>query len=287
MKTHKILTSSALALVAQLGVANAGVFVIENFNALDPTTDTTGSGALGGQGQLEDITGTTWSGANSNSAPLQTRVSDAVAGDRNVRILASGGANDLLITSKTFSAQTQADEFSFFFNLESWGTDNAGAGNANSGRLELGVRNSTSGDTIFGYEMLTGFNKNDQFRSFVYDYTGSGRTEINDSQNGTGGTLVLGSTVGSLGFSYDGAGGMTLNVYSGANLTGTLLQTETGPTLGNNFSADSIYIRQSATAAIRAIDVQVDDLSIVAVPEPSTSVFLGLGGLALILRRRK
>lgn len=58
-----------------------------------------------------------------------------------------------------------------------------------------------------------------------------------------------------------------------------------------SFTADSLSTTlsfvENASSASGTSDVFVDTVSITAVPEPSSAALLGLGGLALILRRRK
>jgi len=268
-------------------VAQAATIFVENFDNLDPTTDTTGPGStiLGGQGQLEDITGSTWSGLDTDTGNLQTRVIPDAAGDRNLNIRThAAAATPQINNTATFTAQDQAAAFGFYFNLESWGTDNNGAGNDKyAGRTEIGVRDST-GNNVFGIEMQSGFNAATTVRTRLWDYTSGTRTVLLD----VGGTTV-GGNVGSIGFAYDGAGNIVLTVFAGADQTGVTIQTVAG-TVANNFSADSLYIKasQNNTAKTRVQNIQVDDLTVITpIPEPATLGLIAVmaGGLLFVRRR--
>jgi len=265
--------------------AQAATIFVENFDNLDPTTDTTGSGStlLGGQGQLEDITGSTWSGLDTDAGNLQTRVLGT--GDRNLNLYThAAAATPQINNTATFTAQDQAAAFGFYFNLESWGTDNNGGGIDNfTGRTELGVRDST-GSNVFGIEMQSAFNKPDQVRTRLYDYTSGTRTALLDV-----GGIIVGGNVGSIGFAYDGAGNIVLTLFAGADQTGVTIQTVAG-TVANNFSADSLYIKaaQNNTAKTRVEYLQVDDLTVITpIPEPATLGLIAVmaGGLLFVRRR--
>jgi hypothetical protein len=70
-----------------------------------------------------------------------------------------------------------------------------------------------------------------------------------------------------------------------------LLYTTTVAASGDDFydatAKDSLLNYQMIMGGDGAMTATVDDFGVVAVPEPSTTALLGLGGLALILRRRK
>ena len=283
----KIKLVVGLVFATAVAVQAAPIFV-ENFDNLDPTTDTTGSGStiLGGQGQLEDITGTTWGGRDTNGGNLQTRVIPDAAGDRNLNIRTHSDATTPQINNTaTFTTQDQASAFGLYFNLESWGTDNNGAGNDKYlGRTEIGVRNS-AGANVFGIEIAGKYlDATSMFMSF-YDYTSGTRTQIGGESN-----KIKGGGIGSIGFAYDGAGNMILTAYDGADQTGNVLMTTTGATSGSAFSADSIYIMAAAnnTGKARIQNIQVDDITVTAIPEPATlgMVILMGGGLFYARRRR-
>jgi hypothetical protein len=272
-------------LFATAVVAQAATIFVENFDNLDPTTDTTGPGStlLGGQGQLEDITGTTWSGLNTDTGNLQTRVLGT--GDRNLSLYThAAAATPQINNTATFTAQDQATAFGFYFNLESWGTDNNGGGIDNfTGRTELGVRNST-GNNVFGIEMQSAFNKPTEVRTRLWDYTSGTRTALLDV-----GVTTVGGNVGSIGFAYDGAGNIVLTLFAGVNQTGATIQTVAG-TVANNFSVDSLYIKasQNNTAKTRVDYVQVDDITVITpIPEPATLGLIAVmaGGLLFVRRR--
>jgi len=275
----KIFVRVFFTLCTQLSVVNAKTLYVENFDHLDPKTDTAGSGELGGPGQLEDIQGTTWSGADTDFGYFQTRVIGTK--DRNLQIYTHAtGILPQLTTSPIFTPQHQTNSFTFYFNLESWGTNNRGAGNdGTNGRLELGLHDSTASRNIFGIEMGVRFKTPSEFRTYIYDYTTGERIKICDTQQNKMGTgmFVSGSKVGSIALSYNGARQITLTVYSGTNLTGTVFQRVTGITSGQPFSADSFYIRPSTkiVGKPRTEHVRVDDLTItdqVLTPTPPTAI---------------
>ena len=256
----KICTWAVAAFCVQLGVASAATIYVENFASLDPSTDTNGTGSaiLGGQGQLEDITGTTWSGLNTNTGNLQTRVTT----NQTLSLYAQMDATMPQInTSAVFTPQDQSTPFHFYFNLKKWGTNNAGAGHEKAGRAEIGVRDSTTNTNVFGIEMMSIYNNKTQVHTYLWDYTGGTRTIIAD----TGKTTVAGGSVGSIGFSYDGVSNITLNVYAEENEGGTVLQTVTTNLSGSAFSADSFYIKTSQGVASnpnKVLRIEVDDLTV-------------------------
>ena len=267
-------------LFAATVVAQAALFV-ENFDGYDPTTDTdgTGSSTLGGQGQLEDITGTTWSGADTDAGNLQTRVEGT--GDRNLSIYTHSGTALPQLNSSTFTAQDQTDAFSFYFNLENWGI------NQQYARVEIGVRDSVSGNNVLGIDMLTASaNNTTQMNIWLWDYTSGTRANGGAGERTT--STVNATTVGSIGLAYDGAGNILITAFSGANQTGTSLRTITTTVDTANFSADSMFIRasQGNTSKNRIINVGVDDLTVI--PEPATlGMILLMGGGLLFARRRR
>jgi len=284
MKTHKILTVSALALAAQIGIAGAMIVVVEDFDSLDPTTDASGagSGTLGGQGQLEDITSTTWSGNDSDTADLESRVLGT--GDRNVRLRGTNATFDRLVTSSTFAVQNETVAFSFFFNVEGY------VNGVRAGRLQLGLRNSVTDRNVFGFEFLDRYNSTTTMQMNAYEWDGLGNANVNATEI-TGFSLgqYAGTGIGSIELAYDGVDTLSYSVYAGANRTGTVLTTDSGVISLTSFEVDSLFIQQTQAVAsnTRYLDITVDDLSVDIVPEPSTGALLGLAGLALILRRRK
>jgi len=229
--------------------------IIEDFNILDPTTDTNGTGALGGQGQLEDITATTWSGTDSDASDLQSRVLGT--GDRNLHLLASENTPDRLITSTTFSPQTEIDAFSVFFNVEGYANGSA------SGRLQLGLRNSTTDRNVFGVEFLDQHNSTTTLKLRAYEWKGG-----NAINKATGLTpfspAITGANIGSIELAYDGANQLSYTAYSGANRSGNVLATASGTTTLTNFTVDSVFIQQTQAnnSAPRTFDITIDDLSL-------------------------
>ena len=270
-----------VGLLFATAVATQAALFVENFDGYDPATDTTTGGL--GQGQLEDVTGSTWSGADTDSGTLQTLVT-GTAGDRSLRIRSASGATPQL-NSSTFTAQDQASAFGFYYNLEKWGTDNAGTACHKWGRLEIGVRDSVSGNNVFGLEMLANSQNNadNNLRVWLFDYTSGTRTNGGASERTA--STVKGSDVGSIGLSYDGAGNILITVFAGADQTGASLQTITTTVDSANFSADSMFIRQGAGGTGRLQDVEVDDLTVI--PEPATLGLIAvMAGALLFVRRR-
>lgn len=88
-----------------------------------------------------------------------------------------------------------------------------------------------------------------------------------DIQN-TAGTSLIGGAITS---SPNAPGG---NIYGDIVVTGTV----------DTASSDIVISIGASTGQIRVDNIQLD---LTAVPEPSSAALLGLGGLALILRRRK
>jgi len=264
--------------------AQAALIYVENFDNLDPTTDTVGTGALGGQGQLEDIAGSTWSGVDTDSGDLQTRVLGT--GDRNLNIRThQNAAMPQINNAATFTAQNQASAFGFYYNLDKWGTDGSGAGNNFWGKVEIGVRDSVSGNNVLGIQMFgNSKNNSNNLRAWLFDYTSGTRTDIGRTP-----TNVDGNTVRSIGFAYDGAGNIVLTVYAGVDQTGTALRTISG-TVSGNFSADSLYIKASQAVASknRTFYAEVDDITVITpIPEPATLGLIAVmaGGLLFVRRR--
>jgi len=256
-------TWAVAAFCVQLGVANAATIYVENFTTLDPATDTNGpsSTILGGQGQLEDITGTTWSGPNTDTGNLQTRVTT----NQTLTLYTQKDATMPQInTSAVFTPQNQSSIFGFYFNLKKWGTDNAGAGHVKAGRAEIGVRDSTTNTNVFGIEIMSTYNKKTQVHTYLWDYRSGTRIRLLDTSNVT----VAGGSVGSIGFSYDGANNITLNVYAEEDKGGAILQTVTTNLSSSAFSADSFYVKASQAVTAGNVDrilrIEVDDLTLTA-----------------------
>jgi len=120
----------------------------------------------------------------------------------------------------------------------------------------------------------------------------------NDFFVGNFSTAVNAVELEALDFSLD-SDTIVMEVWSGANGTGTLLHTatntwgmNTGPDYmavgwngGPSGSALSIVFRGGSTAAPQSMFV--DNIAATAVPEPATMAALGLGALAMIRRRRQ
>jgi hypothetical protein len=252
---HVGISSTSKSIKTPSSSQPSDALIIEDFNILDPTTDTNGVGALGGQGQLEDITATTWSGTDSDTSDLQSRVLGT--GDRNLHLFVSANTPDRLITSTTFSPQTETDAFSFFFNVEGYANGSA------AGRLQLGLRDSTTDRNVFGIEFLDQYNSETMLRIRVYEWKG-GNAITNGIGLSTFSAAIAGANVGSIELAYDGAGQLTYTAYSGANRTGNVLATDSGTTTITNFTVDSVFIQQTQAnnSASRTFDITIDDLSL-------------------------
>lgn len=75
------------------------------------------------------------------------------------------------------------------------------------------------------------------------------------------------------------------DVYYNNNATAAFTKTSNNDTIGS--SLDVISFGGSAGEANRSFDGGIDEFTVTGIPEPSSAALLGLGGLALILRRRK
>lgn len=76
-----------------------------------------------------------------------------------------------------------------------------------------------------------------------------------------------------------GNAGAATNTFESKTVELTLPSTYTGP-------LDQLYLSFKNRAGTSA-QLHIDDVTVTVVPEPSSAALLGLGGLALILRRRK
>jgi len=250
-------TASAATSMSTPSASEPGdILIIEDFNILDPGTDSAGTGALGGQGQLEDITASTWSGTDSDTPDLQSRVLGT--GDRNLHLFVNESTPDRLITSTTFPAQTEADAFSFIFNVEDY------ANGISAGRLQLGLRDSTTDRNVLGVEFLDQYNSTTTLKLRAYEWSGGNLIANAKSLTAFSGE-VAGSGIGSIELAYDGAGVLSYTAYSGANRTGSVLATDSGATtIPTSFQVDSVFIQQTQAngTTSRTFDITIDDLSL-------------------------
>lgn len=233
------------------------IVVLENFDSLDPSTDGSGDGSsnLGGQGQLEDIDGSTWSGTDSDTPHLESRVGEGP--DRNVQLRAENTLFDRLISSIRFSAQTETNTFSFFYNLEGYdGTLSS------HGRLQIGLRNSQTDRNVFGIEIQAA--SETTLRAHGYQWSG-GNADGNQTQIATMPADVTAASVGSIEISYDAvSGNLTVNAYDAPDRGGSILNTASGAVTLGSFSVDSLFIQQTTGNAVgtRVARIFVDDLQI-------------------------
>ena len=154
-----------------------------------------------------------------------------------------------------------------------WAFANGGADSNDNGAAELpafvlGI-NGTATGTSAGDTLASG----DYTISFLYArYISGGTTTVQayawDGSIQT--ALVVEATPPALGEDVWGSYDLEFSVGSGSPLIGQQLQ---------------LKFSHSAISGYEAFDTITGDF--VAVPEPSTTALLGLGGLALILRRRK
>jgi hypothetical protein len=165
-----------------------------------------------------------------------------------------------------------------------------GSGGNDFFNVAVGLQNNT-GVTISainvsytGEQWRSGGNTSDNLNllTFSYQIFSAGAGILPASTSLTGWTTVssldfaapqLSLAAGSL----DGNSAANQESFSGVSLGSITLN-----------AGDEIWLRWTGNnAAGTDAGLSIDDFSAVAVPEPSSSALLGLGGLALILRRRK
>jgi len=180
--------------------------------------------------------------------------------------------------------------------------------------LQLGTASLTTGDTLTLSSTANGLIG--QLGSSTVDINGGSFVvdRIINIGNGTGGNAIITITDGIADFNdltrigRDGADGL-LTISGGAvDISGTLIFDELGGNGTINFTTGStgtltvagedlagfqalytagdITLNGSNSAAFATV-FQVSGSTLSVVPEPSSAALLGLGGLALILRRRK
>jgi hypothetical protein len=130
-------------------------------------------------------------------------------------------------------------------------------------------------DGSTGYASL-GFNTNDGYLVWADQTVANNTWEVNgtwaDSWVGDAGTIVLDTT---------NAADYTVTFHDGSGQVGGSYSLGGAPALTH------IWIGQNRSGSYTFDQVMLSDNVVAAVPEPTTTALLGLGGLALILRRRK
>jgi len=235
---------------------------------------------------------------NGNTVNLASNYTGA-----NTYTLAVGG-NSTLNASADFTATGLAIQNTGTVNLTGGAYVLPKTSASNNGVGADGVLNISSGGTL----NISGGSHQFNERSVIngnFNVTGSSATiRMNQIGSATGGSFNftmdstgVSSIVGDLGFSWLSIAGASLNVdgsaYSGGAGSYTLVDSNN---FGAMMSAGSIAVTGLGTEGID-YNVVITDIAgggvgrdtiiLNVVPEPSSTALLGLGGLALVLRRRK
>ena len=157
------------------------------------------------------------------------------------------------------------DEFTTPFGLQAawvWG------GNGGQALVTTGISETVTAGTTY---------------TLTFNYGGDRSTTANYEVYLLGGTEILGSAINSF------SGSQTLTLTDSIVFTATAGHAALGETLRIRLDAGPGGIGVTDGTSDYRNDIVYDNvvLTAVAVPEPTTTALLGLGGLALILRRRK
>jgi hypothetical protein len=157
------------------------------------------------------------------------------------------------------------DEFTTPFGLQAawvWG------GNGGQALVTTGISETVTAGTTY---------------TLTFNYGGDRSTTANYEVYLLGGTEILGSAINSF------SGSQTLTLTDSIVFTATAGHAALGETLRIRLDAGPGGIGVPGGMSDFRNDIVYDNvvLTAVAVPEPTTTALLGLGGLALILRRRK
>ncbi|MGJ8657748.1 MAG: PEP-CTERM sorting domain-containing protein [Akkermansiaceae bacterium] len=250
MKIQKILTTTLLTGFLAAGSAQAAVLV---------TYELTGGSAIGTDANGADSI--TFSNLVFNGFDQSDVTSDTVPGDQDlIQVLGSedvGGSNDLntnlgqAVAANSYFSFTVANNSGLALQLDSFSVDTA---YTNSYRAGYGLFSSADGFDSIGADLIASrATTPTTFNSF---------TEVSTTQQTDLLTLAgAGANVASTDFL----------LADGEALTFFLVGTQNSSSVTRAWEFDNISI--SGTT--------------IPVPEPSSTALLGLGGLALILRRRK
>ena len=162
--------------------------------------------------------------------------------------------------------------------------------------------------TVTGNIVLN--NPRDPFLVWHPDTTTDGNNNILLNGDGTGATITqnltnLSANFGILTFDWEaedhdlhvGIGGAVSNTVTSLEvfINGVSVQTYSANNIGLDWQSESLAIPlnigsntiQFSDASTGLMSPFLDNISVVAVPEPSSTALLGLGGLALISRRKR
>lgn len=241
-----------------VSIINTGTAITENFDSLIST----GSGTF--------VDNTTLVGWIVNSEEMDTNSDEYFASDGS----ANGG--------ETYSYGTGTDVDRALGYLGSSGNDYFNA--------VISLENNTGSsitDLLVSYtgeQWRSGGNTSDNnnILSFSYQIFSPGGGSVPASTDLTGWTAV-----NSLDFAapQTGLASGALDGNAAANQQGFVNVSLGGITLNDG---DEIWLRWTGNNGLGTdAGLAIDDVSISAIPEPSSAALLGLGGLALMLRRRK
>ncbi|MFT5906648.1 MAG: hypothetical protein ACI9E1_002260 [Cryomorphaceae bacterium] len=297
LKTHSYLLV-ALGLTLVNGTANGAAIIYESFNysagAIDGSTQNGGTGMTGA-----------WSTSATNSGTLHSMVSGGLSftglstegSVRATRSGASGGSEMNRTVSGASQISLTADNTTIWFSIllrndRHSVANETGAFVFGSGALDSndsdGVLPSITGGDGFGVS-FNARNPNDSTID-IYGYEvdgGTGALSASKIDNDTNVNTFM--IAGKIDWAANGSDD-TMTLY---NIS------DTGVALPTAFASMTADLDQStfntlafASRQIGSIDeirfgLDAADIGLSAVPEPSSAALLGLGGLALILRRRR
>ena len=253
------------------GTASAAATLLST--ALDPS-DTDVNDALGGNFRAP---------GGFDAAPAIAGVTTTVVGTigDTLTLNAVSAANGMNVT---YDVVFTPYVFSFSDSQDFTGGSSATLANGNS----LTIRNRLDGRV-----------KNNQFANTIWD-NGGGDIDVEFFRVMIGNVQNTGATV----FNLDGATALSFDSLSGMAVYDTFVAGTAGTTLGSagtgTIVSGSTDIALSSASTSFAIAATANDaasnfenrwqavaVQFTSVPEPSSTALIGLGGLALILRRRK
>lgn len=258
MKLNTLLTSAATLGLAITAAQAASI----NINFIDGAT--AGSSMLSTDtAGLAGVAGSNWNNYDSGAAsgPLNNDAGTATT----ATVTTTGGLGDLRLGHTATSGDDKM--WKGFFE-----TDNTAA--------TIGL----SGLTYSTYDVYVYFDgaNDDQWRTATYTIGGTSFT-VEDSENTNWGTGQNVAKVYQLPTSGNANGNAAWPQTTGTNQEGNYI-VFSGVT-GTDFDLTMVGGSSAATRGAVINGMQIVDTTVV--PEPSSTALLGLGGLALILRRRK